>query len=116
MKRIISAFYNSVAGFRHLVRHEAAFKEECILFVVALPIAWWIAPTVTQFLLLMSVIGLIMIVEVLNTAIESVCDALTTEFDANVKVAKDAGSLAVLMAAVIAIFVWLSAILAFLVR
>ncbi len=110
MQRLINAFNNSVAAFSHLFRHETAFKQECLLLLVAIPAAGLISSDVAGFILLLSVIVLIMLVEVLNTAIEAVCDALTTEFDANIKIAKDCGSLAVLIACCIAFVVWMLAL------
>lgn len=110
MTRLIKAFENSVAAFRHLARNEAAFKQECILLAVAVPAAYFIAADLGSYLLLIAVILLVMIVEVLNTAIEAVCDAVSEEFDANIKIAKDCGSLAVLLAIFIAFAVWALAV------
>ena len=110
MERLIKAFENSVAAFQHLARNETAFKQECILFAVALPAAYFVAASLGEFLLLMAVIVLVLIVEVLNTGIEAVCDAVSEEFDANIKIAKDCGSLAVLLAILIAFAVWALAI------
>ncbi len=80
------------------------------MLLVAIPVAGLISSNVAGFILLLSVIVLIMLVEVLNTAIEAACDALTAEFDANIKIAKDCGSLAVLIACCIAFAVWMLAL------
>lgn len=106
MKRMISAFYNSVAAWRHLIRSEKAFQEEAIALAVAIPAAFLIAGNGWQRLLLIASILLVMIVEVLNTGIEAACNALSREFHADIKIAKDCGSLAVLLSIAIAGSVW----------
>lgn len=111
MQRLINAFNNSAAAFAHLSRHETAFKQECILLLLALPSAYFVARDIFEYFALLIVIILIILVEVLNTAVEAVCDALTPEFDANIKIAKDCGSLAVLLACGIAFVVWALAII-----
>ena len=111
MQRLIKAFNNSAAAFAHLMRHETAFKQECILFLIAIPGAYFVASNITQYFVLLLAIVFIILIEVLNTAIEAVCDALTPEFDANIKIAKDCGSLAVLLACGIAFVVWLLALI-----
>ncbi len=111
MQRLIKAFNNSAAAFGHLLRHETAFKQECGLFLIAIPGAFFVANDISEFFVLLLAVAFIILVEVLNTAIEAVCDALTPEFDANIKIAKDCGSLAVLLACGIALTVWVLAII-----
>ena len=111
MQRLIRAFKNSMAAFGHLLRHEAAFKLECWVLLASIPIAYFIARDIAEFFILLIVVIIVILVEVLNTAIEAVCDALTPEYDANIKIAKDCGSLAVLMACGIAFIVWTLAVL-----
>lgn len=106
MQRLIRAFHNSIAALGHLSRYEAAFKQECWLLIASIPVAYFIARDIAEFFILLIAIVIIILVEVLNTAIEAVCDALTPEFDANIKIAKDCGSLAVLIACGIAFIVW----------
>ena len=106
-----SAFENSLRALRHLLRHEVAFRQEAIAFMAAVPAAFVISTDLEQFLLLIVVIVLVMIVETLNTALEAVCDAVSTDFNAQIGLAKDCGSLAVLMSMLIAGLVWGLAIL-----
>ncbi|MEM1376835.1 MAG: diacylglycerol kinase [Pseudomonadota bacterium] len=106
MERLVLAFRNSVAALRHLVRNEAAFKQECIMFSISVPLAWWITDALPHFLLLIFMVLLVLIVEVMNSAIEAACDAITAEHNANIKIAKDCGSLAVLMSLLAAGLVW----------
>lgn len=106
MDRVIKAFYNSVAAWRHLIRTEKAFQQEAVLLALALPLAYFIAMDGRSYLMLVGAVLLIMIVEVLNTGIEAACDALSREFHADIKIAKDCGSLAVLMSIALALSVW----------
>jgi len=111
MQRWIKAFRNSVAAFGHLSRNETAFKQECWLLLAAVPVAYIVARDISEYFTLLIVIVVIILVEVLNTAIEAACDAVTSEFNDNIKIAKDCGSLAVLLACGIATVVWALAII-----
>ncbi|OXT00288.1 diacylglycerol kinase [Notoacmeibacter marinus] len=106
MKRLIDAFWNSIDGFRFLATHEKAFRQECVLLIVALFAALPISEDWRGYALLISVILILMLVEALNTGIEKACDALSTTFDERIKAAKDCGSLAVLIASIIAAWTW----------
>jgi diacylglycerol kinase (ATP) len=106
LDRIVKAFYNSVAAWRVLIRSEKAFQQEVALLAAALPLAWLLAADGRSFLMLAGSVLLILIVEVLNTGIEAACDAFTREFHADIKIAKDCGSLAVLLSILLAAGVW----------
>ena len=106
MDRIIKAFFNSVAAWRVLIRSEKAFQQEVALLALALPLAWFVASDGRSYLMLVASVLLILIVEVLNTGLEAACDAFTREFHADIKIAKDCGSLAVLLSIVLAAAVW----------
>lgn len=109
MRRLINAFRNSKAGITYLVRNEAAFRTEVVVLVLSIPLAWWIAMSLSTFLWLVGSIVVIMIVEMLNTGIEQVCNGLSREYMEEIKVAKDCGSAAVLLATMLAGAVWLAA-------
>lgn len=106
MDRIVKAFLNSVAAWRHLIRSEKAFQQEAALLAVALPLGWFLAPDARSYIMLIGSVLLILIVEVLNTGIEAACDAFSREFHADIKIAKDCGSLAVLLSILPAAAVW----------
>lgn len=106
MRRLISAFRNSARAFGHLARTEAAFQQEIFLLVLALPVGWFVATTWSGYALLIGVLLLLVIVEVLNTGIEAACDAFSREFNVDIQLAKDCGSLAVLIAVLVAIGAW----------
>jgi diacylglycerol kinase (ATP) len=111
MKRLINATKNSLRALQVLIREEAAFRLEAILLVLALPVAYFIASSWRGFALMIGAILLVMIVEVLNTAVEAACDAFSREFNTDIRLAKDCGSLAVAISLVLAGGVWLLAIL-----
>ncbi|MGN6466986.1 MAG: diacylglycerol kinase [Rhizobiaceae bacterium] len=113
MLRLISAFRNSSRAFGRLLRSEAAFQQEFALFLLSLPVGWFLAPTWRGYALLVGSLIVLMIVEVLNTAVEAACNALSREFNSDIQFAKDCGSLAVLLAVALAAIVWLLALIDF---
>lgn len=70
MKRIILTFLNSMRALRHLAKHEKAVQQELVLFLLSLPIAFFLAPSALAFLLMTGSILFLILVEVLNTGIE----------------------------------------------
>jgi diacylglycerol kinase (ATP) len=110
MQRLIDAFRNSARAFDRLARSETAFQQELVLLVLSLPIGWFVASSWRGYALLVGSLILLMIVEVLNTAVEAACNALSREFNADIQLAKDCGSLAVLLAVILAAGVWLLAL------
>jgi diacylglycerol kinase (ATP) len=110
MKRLLDAFVNSARAFRRLIRTEKAFQQELALLVAALPLAWFIAFDWRGFLLLVGSVLLIIVVEVLNTGIEAACDAISREFSIDIQLAKDCGSLAVLVSLILGAAIWVLAI------
>ena len=106
MKRLINAWLNSIRAFRRLAAKETAFQQELALLAVSLPLAWFISGSWRGYALLIGAILLLIIVEVLNTGIEATCDAISREFSIDIQLAKDCGSLAVLISIVIALAVW----------
>ena len=106
MERLIKATLNSWRAFRHLASHEAAFRQEMLLLAAAVPVGWYLSQGWRGYGLLLGSLLVLIIVEVLNTAIEAACNAVSREFSAEIRLAKDCGSLAVAFAAVMAIGVW----------
>jgi diacylglycerol kinase (ATP) len=106
MQRMINATLNSARAFSHLIRREVAFQQEVVLLVLAIPVGWVIASTWTGYALLLGSLLVLILVEVLNTAIEAACNAFSREFNVDILVAKDCGSLAVAIAIVLAAGVW----------
>ncbi|WP_034946056.1 diacylglycerol kinase [Erwinia oleae] len=106
LTRIIKAAGYSWKGLSAAWRHEAAFRQEAIAAVVAIAIACWLdVDAITRVLLIGSVV-LVIIVEILNSAIEAVVDRIGSEFHPLSGRAKDMGSAAVLLTILFALFVW----------
>lgn len=112
MHRLWRATLNSIEGLFWLARHEAAFREELIVLVIAVPISFLLTGNPWMRAALIVSILFVMLVETVNSAIEKLSDHVTPERDPAIKVVKDLGSAAVLLAIVIAGIVWLSALAA----
>lgn len=111
MRRLVLAAQNSARAFSHLIRHEEAIRLEVLLLIIALPVGWLLAVSWWDYALLIAVLLVLLIVEVLNTAIEAACNAVTRDFSKDIQLAKDCGSLAVLLAAILAAGVWALAVI-----
>lgn len=107
MQRLVMAFINSMRALKHLAQHEKAVQQELILFVLSIPVAAFIAQSVLMFLLLTGSVLVLLMVEVLNTGIEAACDAVSLDFHREIQLAKDCGSLAVLISVILVATVWL---------
>jgi diacylglycerol kinase (ATP) len=104
--RIWHAFLFSVDGLRFIATKETAFKQQVIMGVLLMGVAFYLAENSMEILALVLPILLCWLIEIINTSIEAVADAISEEFDANIKIAKDLGSLAVLTGFIILAFVW----------
>ena len=87
---------------------EEAFKQECLLFVLLAPLGAWLGETEIEKTLLVGVLVIVLIVELLNTAIEAVVDRVGAEFNELSRQAKDLGSAAVFLSLGYVIFTWLA--------
>lgn len=81
------------------------------LLLAALPVAWLLADDWQEYAVLIGAVLFLILVEVLNTAVEAACDAVTREFRYEIQLAKDCGSLAVAFAIILTAGVWVFAIL-----
>jgi diacylglycerol kinase (ATP) len=106
MDRLVKAFFNSVRAFSVLSRTEKAFQQELGLLILALPAGWFLAESWTGYALLIGAVLVLIMVEVLNTGIEAACDAISREFHIDIQLAKDCGSLAVLISVILVAGVW----------
>lgn len=105
LARLWYATRHSVDGLR-AGWHEPAFRQEALAAAVLLPAAYWLGRTWVEAALLIGVVVLLMVVELLNTAVESVVDRVGPEWHALSKRAKDMGSAAVLLALLLCAGVW----------
>ena len=88
------------------LRHEAAFRQETLLAIVVVPIALWLDITRIERVMLIGVTILVMIVELLNSAVEAVVDRIGPEHHELSGRAKDMGSGAVLVSLFLWLYVW----------
>ena len=107
VRRVIAATRNSFAGLADAVRCEYAFRQELILAAIAAPLALWIGRSGFERALLIGSVLLVLIVELLNFAIEATVDRISLEKHPLAKRAKDAGSAAVMLALACAGATWL---------
>ena len=110
MWRFWRATINSRNGLAFAVRSEQAIREELVALVLAVPLAWLIGVTVMRSFQLVAVVALVLMVELINTAIEKLSDRLTTDHDPQIGQVKDMGSAAVGVALAVAGLFWLFAI------
>lgn len=110
LARLAAAFRNSMAGLRAIWRGEEAFRLECGVFVLCVPAALWLGGDMFTTALLIGSVLLVLVVEVLNSAIEAAIDRIGKERHELSRLAKDFGSLAVLLAAVVPALLWLAAL------
>jgi diacylglycerol kinase (ATP) len=110
MQRIIAAFFNSKRALGRAFQSEAAVRQELILLALALPFVFLLADETWKRVALISVVLVVLAVELLNTAIEKLCDHLNPAQNENIGYVKDLGSAAVLMALLSAGLVWLVAL------
>jgi diacylglycerol kinase (ATP) len=111
IRRIVNATFYSFAGLRSAWRTEAAFRQECLLAVVLIPFGWWLGQTAVERALLIGSCLIVLIVELLNTAIEFVVDRVGLDHNELSGRAKDLGSASVfvslmLTAIVFGLFAW----------
>lgn len=104
--RITGAIRYSIAGLIAAWRTEHAFRQEAFLFGIAAVIAMMLPLPALQRLLLIAVLSLVLIVELLNSAIEAVVDRVSLERHPLSKTAKDFGSAAVFLAMLLAALTW----------
>ena len=110
MLRLWRATINSRNGLIFAIRSEQAVREELFVLLVAVPIAWVVGETVMRRVELVSAVALVLVVELLNTAIEKLADRLTMDHDPQIGRVKDMGSAAVGVALLMAGAFWLFAI------
>jgi diacylglycerol kinase (ATP) len=106
LARVWNALFYSVAGLRAAYRHEDAFRQEVWLAVVLIPLALWLPASGSGHALMIGSVLLVLIVELVNSAIEAAVDRISFDQHRLAKRAKDIGSAAVLIALVNVIAVW----------
>jgi diacylglycerol kinase (ATP) len=106
LRRLWNAFGYSLAGFRAAYKHEDAFRQEVLLAVILIPLACWLPTGLTGKALMIGSILLVIIVELLNSAVEATVDRISLDSHDLAKRAKDIGSAAVLVSLINAAVIW----------
>lgn len=105
-RRLVLALLNSWKGLLGAFKAEAAFRQEVALAIVLVPLGFWLGNTPIEKALLVCSVLLVLIVELLNTAVETAIDRIGLERHALSGLAKDVGSAAVLLSFVVLLIVW----------
>lgn len=106
LRRVVNATFFSLAGLRTAWQNEAAFRQECALCVLLIPAGLWLGQDAVERSLLIGTCLLVLIVELLNTAVEFVVDRVGTDHHRLSGHAKDLGSAAVFMSLALTLVVW----------
>jgi len=107
VRRVINATRNSFAGFAEAVRCEDAFRQELLLAAVLVPVALWSGRSGFERALLAGSVVLVLVVELLNSAVEATVDRISFDNHRLAKRAKDIGSAAVMLSFANAGLIWL---------
>jgi diacylglycerol kinase (ATP) len=108
--RLWKATINSRNGLVFAIRSEQAIREEIAALLLSLPLAWFVGATVMRTVELICAVAFVLVVELLNTAVEKLADRLTMDHDKQIGQVKDMGSAAVGVALLMAGAFWIFAI------
>ena len=106
IKRLINAFGYSIEGFKIAFQKEDAFRQECYLSIILIPLAFYLASSPIELSLMIGSVLFVPIIELLNSSIEATVDRISLDKHHLSKHAKDIGSAAVFLAIVNAILIW----------
>jgi diacylglycerol kinase (ATP) len=106
LRRVLNATRYSLAGLAAAARHEAAFRSEFLLAVVLIPCAWVLGANGVQRALLIGSVLLVLIVELVNAALEAAVDRISLDHHELAGRAKDLGSAAVMLSLLNVVVVW----------
>lgn len=106
LERVVRAGSYSLAGLRAALRTEAAFRQLFVLFVIMAPLGLWLGNNAIERVLLVGCLVLVLIVELLNSAIEATVDRISKQRHKLSGRAKDMGSAAGMLSQLLVVFVW----------
>lgn len=106
LTRIINAWSYSIDGLKAAYRHENAFRQEVWLALLLIPLALYLEPGKIERVLLIGSVMLVLMVELLNSAIEATVDRISAEHHELAKRAKDVASAAVLLSLINLVVIW----------
>ena len=108
LRRVFKALGYSIQGLQAAIKHEAAFRQELLLAAVMIPAAFFLGRSATEIFILIAPMVLVLAAELINSAIEAVADAVSTEHNPLLGRAKDLGSAAVLLLLLLTGGVWVA--------
>lgn len=111
LRRLLNALGYSLAGIKEAFRNEDAFRQEVLLAAVLIPLAFLLEPAMVPRALMIACVLLVLLVELLNSAIEATVDRISLDDHRLAKRAKDIGSAAVLISLINLVVVWLLVLL-----
>jgi len=111
LRRLINAFGYSMAGFKAAYQHEDAFRMEVLLAIVLIPLAFYLGDSATARAMMLASVFLMIIVELLNSAVEATVDRISLDNHLLAKRAKDIGSAAVMLSLINLVVVWVLVLL-----
>ncbi|WP_373097512.1 diacylglycerol kinase [Zhongshania sp.] len=103
---VLDAYKYSLKGLRAAWRHEVAFRQEIVLATLLLPLALWLGTNASERALLIGSVVIVIVVELLNSAIEAIVDRISTELHPLSGQAKDLGSAAVMLSMLLCLSCW----------
>ena len=110
LARIGAAFFNSLQGLQFAITSETSFLQEVVIYFVLLIVLFFLPLSIIFKVILFSANTIVLLVELLNSAIETVVDMVSPEYHLLAKRAKDLGSAAVLISITLAVTLWLVAL------
>lgn len=111
IKRLIPATRYALQGLQVAFKEEAAFRQELLLALILFPLSFWIAEDIVSYILLMGSVVLVLITELINSAIENTVNRISHDLHPLSKNAKDLASAAVLLALVFCGSIWIALII-----
>jgi diacylglycerol kinase (ATP) len=111
LDRIRRATVHSLDGLRVALQQESAFRQECVVAALLLPAAFWIGQDWVATALLAGSVMLVLIVELLNSAVEAAIDRVSMDLHPLSKIAKDYGSAAVMLSLLLCGSIWAAALI-----
>ncbi|WP_040976804.1 diacylglycerol kinase [Necropsobacter massiliensis] len=106
LTHLIKSTGYSLKGLKSAVKYETAFRHELLLAIVLIPLAFWLGRDHIEIALMVGSVLMVLVVELLNSALEAVVDRIGTEYHELSGRAKDLGSAAVFVALTLMVIVW----------
>ena len=103
--RFLKSFLFALNGLREAIRHEKNFRVQCIVALFVIIAGLFFSLTATEWMILLLCFAVVLSFEIINSAIEKLCDLVSPEFNLTIKKVKDMSASAVLLSAIITFFI-----------